>query len=152
MLNTVHYCTVPLTSMTMFKSRCDYRKRKVFSYLHNVHLPAAVEESRVFDRPHRGLGSWSWACERWRWISKSDIWNPKQSLLSRKEARWPFFNAVSNRFYLHLRKLCENGEAAARSVLDTNLENRAMLDIFGKERHSEGLREPTDLDEAIHLG
>lgn len=30
------------------------------------------------------------------------------------------------------------------SVLDTNREGRAMLDIIGKERHSEGLREPVD--------
>lgn len=32
------------------------------------------------------------------------------------------------------------------SVLDTNQEDRAMLDIIGKERHSEGLREPVDED------
>lgn len=34
----------------------------------------------------------------------------------------------------------------AGSVLDTNREGRAMLDIMGKERHSEGLREPVDED------
>lgn len=31
-----------------------------------------------------------------------------------------------------------------RSVLDTDPEARAMLDIIGKQRHSEGIREPTD--------
>jgi hypothetical protein len=32
------------------------------------------------------------------------------------------------------------------SVLDTNREDRAMLDIIGKERHSDGLREPVEED------
>ena len=32
------------------------------------------------------------------------------------------------------------------SVLDNNREGRAMLDIIGKERHSEGLREQVDED------
>lgn len=38
------------------------------------------------------------------------------------------------------------GSATGGSVLDNNREGRAMLDIIGKERHSEGLREPVDED------
>jgi len=30
-----------------------------------------------------------------------------------------------------------------RSVLDSNLEDRAMLEISGKKMHSDGLREPS---------
>ncbi|KAH8282125.1 hypothetical protein KR054_005703 [Drosophila jambulina] len=36
----------------------------------------------------------------------------------------------------------EEGEGQKRSVLDSNLEDRAMLEIAGKKMHSDGLREP----------
>lgn len=36
----------------------------------------------------------------------------------------------------------EEGEGQKRSVLDGNLEDRAMLEIAGKKMHSDGLREP----------
>jgi len=38
----------------------------------------------------------------------------------------------------------EEERRPAGSVLDNNREGKAMLDIIGKERHSEGLREPVD--------
>ncbi|EDV99216.1 MTOR-associated protein MEAK7 [Drosophila grimshawi] len=36
----------------------------------------------------------------------------------------------------------EGGDGQKRSILDTNLEDRAMLEIAGKTMHSDGLREP----------
>ncbi|XP_064541911.1 MTOR-associated protein MEAK7 [Drosophila montana] len=36
----------------------------------------------------------------------------------------------------------EGGDGQKRSVLDSNLEDRAMLEIAGKQMHSDGLREP----------
>lgn len=40
----------------------------------------------------------------------------------------------------------EEGTGASRSILDKNAEDKAMLEMLGKGPHSDGLREPENLD------
>lgn len=45
---------------------------------------------------------------------------------------------------LHLRSLCHFflKQVVEKSVLDTNIEAKAFLEVIGKKMHSEGFREP----------
>ncbi|KPJ04218.1 TLD domain-containing protein KIAA1609-like [Papilio xuthus] len=75
-------------------------------------------------------------------VGDKPLTEKEQALLSERSARWSEYEFVQ---LIAKPELSQGFEERDVSVLDTNPEAKAILDMAGRTRHSEGIREPPPL-------